>query len=137
MTAQGFDGAASAIFETSGTVRPCAHGQSVGRKEDTTATLNAALWQQSLSCGRDVAALIVRRNALFAVLVSVSLAEEAYCKLMRDVPRRCRFCLGLRPLCQDLPAGRRTSRCPVSCASRCVVSVSSSPLVVVLVLYRV
>lgn len=88
VTAHGFDGAASAIFETGGTVRPCTHGQSVGRKEDTTATLNAALWQQSLSlrARRGCADCPVETHCS-QCLFPFPLAEEAYCKLMRDVPR--------------------------------------------------
>ncbi|HMU40803.1 MAG TPA: methyltransferase [Pseudomonadota bacterium] len=88
VTPQGFDGAAGAILEAGGTVRPCTYGQPIGRKEDTTEHLIASL-------GKLANAMRTRRGCDLCpvehhcsqCLFPFPLSEENYCQLLREVPR--------------------------------------------------
>lgn len=87
VTTQGFDGAAGAILESGGTIRPCTHGQPIGRKEDSTAQLIASLGEQA-------AAMRLRRGCADCpvaahcsqCLFPFPLSESSYCQLMRELP---------------------------------------------------
>lgn len=87
VTPQGFDGAAGAILDSSGRVRPCTHGQPIGTKEDPTARLIASLHEraQTMRAHRGCADCPVEAHCS-QCLFPFPLSEPAYCQLMREHP---------------------------------------------------
>ncbi len=88
VTAQGFDGAAGAILDMGGQVRPCSHGQPVGRLEDTTEQLIGKLAQsaEAARARRGCASCPVEPHCS-QCLFPFPLDELRYCELMRNFPR--------------------------------------------------
>jgi SAM-dependent methyltransferase len=88
VTAQGFDGAAGAILDVGGQVRPCSHGQPVGRLEDTTEQLIGKLAQsaEAARTRRGCASCAVEPHCS-QCLFPFPLDELHYCELMRSFPQ--------------------------------------------------